>query len=248
MENGKRRIQLLDELRGFCIVLMVAYHAFFTLGSLFGLQAAERLFAFFSPVEPLFAGIFILLCGFSCRLSHNNLRRGALLALVAALLSLFLWLFMREEMIWFGILHCLAVCILLFSLLRPLLDRLPTAVGLIVCAILFIGTFWFPYYRGGLLGVPPLAVAWPSDWQQLWFLMPLGIGRVFSADYFPLLPWMFCFFFGSYLGRLSDRLPAFCYKRHIPPLAFLGRHSLLVYLAHQPIIYGLAFLIRAVFS
>ncbi len=248
MEKEKRRIHFLDELRGFCIVLMIAYHAFYTLGVLFHLSSANRLLAFFAPVEPLFAGIFILLCGFSCRLSRSNVRRGALLALIAVLLSLFFLLFMREEMIWFGILHCLAVCILLFALMRPLLDKVPTAAGLIGCVILFVCTWWFPYYQGGLLGVPPLAVAWPHEWQQLWFLMPLGIGNVFSADYFPLLPWVFCFFFGGFLGRLSDRLPAFCYKRHLPPLAFCGRHSLAIYLIHQPIIYGLAFLVSAVFS
>ena len=118
------RIHFMDEVRGFDLLLMIAFHAFYTMGAIFDISIGTTLFAFFAPAEPFFAGVFIFICGISCRLSHSNWRRGLLLALVAIGMSVVLWFFMPKEMIWFGILHFLAVSILLFALLRPLLDRI----------------------------------------------------------------------------------------------------------------------------
>lgn len=243
-----KRIHLLDELRGLCVVLMVAFHAFYTVGFLFDLDVAVELFAFFSPVEPLFAGIFILLCGFSCRLSRNNPKRGLQLALVALGMSGVLFLVMRSQMIWFGILHCLAACILLFSALRKPLDKLPPLVGAALTAVLFAVTWHFPFYEGGYLGLGDLVWwQWPAAWGESTWLLAFGIGnfRFFGSDYFPLVPWLFCFLTGAYLGHYRDRLPSVCYRLHVKPLSFLGRHSLVIYLVHQPIIYGICCLIDA---
>lgn len=233
------RIHLLDELRGLCVLLMVLYHALYTLGYTFEWDPALTLFRFFRPVEPFFAGIFIALCGVSCRLSRNNLKRGVLLGAVAAGMSLVLWVAMPSAMIWFGVLHCLAVCIVLFWLCRPLLDRVPPLLGVIVTAVLFVLTFRFPFTEGGTLGIGTWELAWPREWMRLTWLFPLGIGRLYSADYFPLIPWLFCFLCGSFAGVWHDRFPSWCRTSHCRPLAFLGRHSLVIYLIHQPLIVGI---------
>ena len=70
------RIHILDELRGLCVVLMVVYHALYTLAASFLSPLALKLYTFFYPAEPFFAGVFIVLCGVSCRLSRNNVLRG----------------------------------------------------------------------------------------------------------------------------------------------------------------------------
>ena len=235
----KQRIHILDEWRGVCVTLMVIYHALYTLGAVFFLEPVSTWLSWCEPLEPLFAGMFVFLCGVSCRLSKSNLKRGLLLASIAVAMSAILWLFMPTMMIWFGILHCLAVCILLYAATARVLDRVPVAVGVAVCAVLMLVTWWFPWYQGGLLGVPPLALAWPERWRTYELLVPFGIGTVYSADYFPLIPWVFCFFGGAFCGRLTARLPAWCYTLHCRPLAFIGRHALLIYLIHQPIIYGI---------
>ncbi len=246
---SKARIHLLDELRGFCVVLMIAFHAFYTVGFLFNWKTAIDLFYFFQPAEPFFAGIFIVLCGFSCRLSHSNLKRGLLLAAVAAGMSLVLYVVMRDQMIWFGVLHCLAVCILLFAALKPLLDRVPPLVGAVLSALLMLLTWHFPFYNGGYIGIGETVWwQWPITWAQTVWLLPLGIGEwsMFGADYFPLIPWVFCFLCGTFLGAYRDRFPAFAMKKHLPPLAFIGRHTLWIYVIHQPIIYGICYLIAMV--
>ncbi len=243
-----KRIHLLDELRGLCVVLMVFFHGFYTVGFIFELEAATRLFAFFRPVEPLFAGIFILLCGFSCRLSRSNLKRGLLLLAVAAGMSLVLYAVMRDQMIWFGVLHCLAVCILLFAAAKPLLDRIPPLIGIAACAVLF-AVFWhFPFSQGRYIGIGDTVFwEWPSAWGEHPWLLAFGIGNFgwYGADYFPLMPWMFCFLGGTFLGQYRDRLPAWCCRTHLKPLAVIGRHSLIIYLAHQPIIYGVCYVLSA---
>lgn len=235
----KQRIHILDELRGFCVVLMVVYHALYTLAAMFAMPWALTLFKACYPLEPIFAGVFIALCGFSCRLSKNNWKRGLLLAAVALGMSLVLMFF---SPIWFGVLHCLAVCILLFAATRPLLDRVPTLVGVVVCALLFGLTFTMPTVFGGTF----LGKALPEALLECKWLFPFGFGRIYSADYFPLIPWVFCFLGGTFIGKKRDLLPAWCQKPHVKPLAFLGRHSLWVYLVHQPIIIGVTMLIRFV--
>ena len=238
----KRRIHFMDEVRGLDIILMVIFHAFYTSGWLLDWPLGQELFLFFSPVEPFFAGIFIFICGISCRLSHSNVRRGGLLLLVAVGISVFLWLFMREEMIWFGILHFLAVAILLFALARPLLDRIPPLAGILACAVLYLLTRWVPAYQGGVFGIPGLfSFPVPAALQDCWWLYPLGLSDFSSSDYFPILPWIFCFLAGSFAGvwAKAGRFPAWMYIRRVPFLSWLGKHTLLIYVLHQPVIYGL---------
>lgn len=61
----------------------------------------------------------------------------------------------------------------------------------------------------------------------------------FSADYFPLIPWLFLFWTGFYLYHLvgKERLEPL-HRSVCPPLGWLGRNSLMLYLLHQPVIYG----------
>ncbi len=230
------RIHLLDELRGLCVVLMVIYHALYTFATFFGADTALKLFNLCYPLEPFFAGIFVFLCGFSCRLSSNNIRRGLALAVVALGMTAVLYAVMPQAIIYFGVLHCLAVCILLYAAAKPLCDRVSPVVGFSVAAALFALTWTVPTVNGGAF----LGLALPETLLACKWLFPIGFGRMYSADYFPLIPWLFCFAAGTFAGRWQDRLPRWCYPRHIRPLAFVGRHSLWIYLAHQPVIYGIA--------
>lgn len=245
------RIHFLDEVRGFDLILMVFFHAFYVIGYLFKYSWGAWLFQFFNPAEPFFAGLFIFICGISCRLSHSNWKRGGLLALVAVGMSLFLYLFMREEMIWFGVLHFLAVSILLFALLRPLLDRIPPWAGLIGSALLLLLTWWVPVYRGSMLGIKGLFGTDIPGWLvNIPALYPLGLGAGEGADYFPLLPWFFCFLGGSFVGvwAKQNRFPRWMYVSRLPWLSWLGRHTLVIYVLHQPVVFGLCWLFVALFQ
>lgn len=250
---ARARIHFLDELRGLCVVLMVAQHALYTVGYLFGIDWCKQLFLFFAPeAGPFFASLFFILCGISCRLSRNNLLRGLKLLGVAVAISVVLYIFMYDSMIWFGVLHMLACSILLCWAIAPLTRRVPGWVGMLVCAVLFVLFAHWPYigasnghFEGGYFGVPGLFEwYWPAAWQQLSVLNPLGIGVIRSADYYPLLPWTFAVVFGFFLGKYTDKFPRFMYTNHIPPLSWLGRHAVWAYILHQPVIFGISYLVK----
>ena len=71
-----------------------------------------------------------------------------------------------------------------------------------------------------------------------------------STDYFPLLPWIFLFATGYFLYSflqekgLINRLFG---KWKVPGINFLGKHSLIIYMIHQPICYVVAFLVSEIF-
>lgn len=251
-----KRIHLMDELRGFAVFCMVFYHGFYTLAFLMGQSWGEWLYRFFMPAEPWFAGLFIFIAGISSNLTHSNLVRGVKLLGVALLVTLATAIAVPEELIVFGILHFLSVCMIAVGLLQLLRRRLGRTEEppfrlwpVVVCAVLFIVT---RYLASGYLQIPfVLRVFLPSGWYQAW-LAPLGLpGPGFSsADYFPLLPWCFVFAAGTVVGRLAKagKFPAWTYPSRVPFFSFLGRHALLIYVLHQPVIYGAALLVQALAS
>ena len=260
MNMGHRaRIHFMDELRGFAVLCMVVRHAFYLIGYMFEREWAQRLFDFFGPASPFFAGAFVLISGISAELSRSNLKRGARLLAIALGMTAVTAIVIPSEIIRFGVLHMLAVCMLTVGLLkrlRPktaqaesaetpksLFDRIPTAAGIAVCAVLFVltaGLFFGETPYVGVPGVPSLQICALTECK---FLFPLGIRAVgfYSSDYYPVLPWIFLFLIGTFLGRFAaaERFPKWMYPARAPFFSVLGRHALLIYILHQPILYGI---------
>ena len=237
---GRPRVPILDELRGLSILLMVLYHAVYDLVERFGVPLRFFHSRWLEMLVAFFAGVFIFLSGISSRYSRNNFRRGGICLGFAFLLTLVTYWVQPEFPIRFGILHLLGVCILLEPLLRPLTDRLPPWVGTGAAFLLVFLTWQVP---DGFIGIPGVfLLQMPSGlyWGGLY-----GLGfpsaMFISADYFPLIPWGFVFLAGSSFGRLvrGNRLPSWFYRSRLPWLAAVGRHTLLIYLLHQPVLYAL---------
>lgn len=237
--TSSRRVLALDELRGLLILLMVFYHAAYDVAVIFG---ANFPFFFSRPMEWLQSFIacgFIILSGISARFSRNNLRHGALVLGLGLLLSLVTLLVMPDQRVLFGILHFLGCAMLLFALCQKLLDKIPVWLGAPLFVALFVLTLYVPR---GLLGYPPFAVPLPDALYQSAWLFPLGLPAAgfFSSDYFPLIPNLFLFFGASYIGVYARRgqIPATLYRSRLPVLAWVGRRTIWIYMAHQPVVYG----------
>jgi uncharacterized membrane protein len=141
MNRSPSRIPLLDALRGFSIILVVAYHFGFNLVSAELIPRGALYNPLLAILQPFFAGLFIVLAGVSSRFSRSNLKRGLLLSGCASLItgvSLIV-----GAPIWFGILHLLSSCILLYWLLTKLRFAAP-AVLLLAFALLFADVTRFP--------------------------------------------------------------------------------------------------------
>ena len=221
----KKRIQLIDALRGLAVLLMVIHHFLYDLVAFCG--APGWLFSnpVFDFLHFVFAGLFILLSGVSSNFSRSNVKRG-LKALACALVITAVTMVM-DMPILFGVLHLLGTCMVLYGLTRPLWEKLPFWV---VPAVSLLGLV----LTGDMVG----GVSSESRW--LWMLGWTYEGFV-STDYFPLLPWVFVFLLGTWAGKYikAGRMPAWFYQTDCPPLAAVGRHSLVIYVLHQPVLYGL---------
>ena len=247
-KNTSKRLHLLDEIRGFSIICMVFFHGFYLAASIFSSDTASTLYNFFYPAEPYFAGLFILISGIASMLSRSNLKRGLILAGVSLALNIITFLLPKIGIptppIYFGILNLLAVCMLLIAALMPLIKKISPLIGMAVCICLYIV---FMNLQKGYIGIPPLSVNLPNAVMNNPYIFPLGIytSGFASGDYFPVIPWVFVFLFGAHLGVYAQKgkFPKFASNEHIRPLGFVGRHTLIVYIAHQPIIYGICFAI-----
>ncbi len=245
--NPKARIHALDEIRGFCVFCMVFDHALFTYGYIFASELSRNLFDFFSHISPAFAAAFVLLCGISCRLSRSNLLRGLRICAAALVLTFGSLIIMPQTPIIFGILHLLGVCVLLYHFTGKFTDKLPAPVGIALCALLFALTY---NIENGYLGIGALRIDIPLEVYESNNLMVLGLASPFRAysDYFPLLPWIFAFYGGVFTGKYAKdgRFPKWMYKQRIPFLSTLGKNAFFVYLIHQPLCFGVFYMISLI--
>ncbi len=242
-----RRLWLLDVLRGAALLNMLAYHALYDWVYVFGHTGGW--YDIWSPGchvwQQYICWSFLLLSGYSFTLARRPLKNGLIVAGCAVVLTVVTVGFMPSESIWFGVLHLNAAAVLLSCLLRPLLEKCPAVPGLVLCGLLFVLTNQLPY---GYLGFETLHLCpLPASWYQtnlFWLGLPDPL-TFSSADYFPLIPWVFLFWCGLFAARLW-RPRAGAAPAALRPLAFVGRHTLLVYMLHQPVIYGALWLWHAV--
>lgn len=227
-----RRIVALDAARGLAIAAMISYHFMWDLyfTGFWDVNAAR------DPLLRLYAkGIaasFLTVAGIALFLAHGRgirwrpfVKRLALVAGAAALVTAGSWFAFPDSFIFFGILHCIAVS----SVVALPFLRAPA---------------WAAFAGAAVTFALPLAVASPAlETMATWWL---GLGEYppVSNDYVPLFPWAGFVLVGIGLARLfAPRLDA---ARDWQPrtapgraLVFAGRHSLVIYLTHQIVLLGL---------
>ena len=221
-------------LRGAAILAMAAVHFLYDL-SVFGNRSISL------PV-PLFLLsryghlLFILLSGICATLGQRTFLRGMAVFSAGLLVSygtLFgeLILGIPGIRICFGILHLLGFSMMVY----PLFSRLPAPMLAILGA------------AGILLGM-----GMGRTLVSAVYLFPLGFrsDRVYTgSDFFPVFPNLGWFLIGAALGKslYRDRISRFPgLPWQIPllrGLAFCGRHSLEIYLLHQPILFPISLLL-----
>ncbi len=232
----RERFWEIDALRGIAVVAMVLYHFSYDL-AFFGLFDV----GFFRSglglnTGRLIGGSFIFLAGLSLTLSYRRavafrvpgqslfwkyLARGLRIFSYGLVITFLTWVFVPEGMIVFGILHLIGVSIILaYPFLGLRLPNLILGAGCIIAGL---------YLRN-------------SSIDQPWLLWLGTRPDFFMLDYWPILPWFGVMLLGVFAGNILYGSEGKRTARTIPPLAavrplaFLGRHSLLIYLVHQPIL------------
>ena len=236
MKERKKRIEIIDALRGFAVVLMVVHHLLYNVWQFLG--GPKWLFSnpVFDVLHYIFAGLFIFLSGVSSRFSRGNIRRGLIAIALSALITIVTQYI--EMPIWFGVLHLLGFSMLFFGLTKKFWDIIPRkAAPAIFITLIVAGALVVAHID--LSAENPIARICLS---VLGWLQP-GFG---AYDYFPLLPWLFVFLLGTWAGLyiVERKLPARFYEVSFPVFPAIGRKALLIYILHQPVLYGLTLGIR----
>lgn len=236
----ENRVYLIDEIRGFCVIYIVVYHFMYDLVYFFNVNIPN----FYSPtlntISRCFAAAFILIAGISCNYSKNNLKRGIKCFGYAMIITIITYIIMPYNIYAFGVLHLLGISMIVFHFIKPYTQKLTPCVGLIIAFLLMHITY---NVKNGFLRLLWFKLYLPSFMYKTNFLFFIGLPneRFYSSDYFPLLPWIFCFIAGSYFGVYvkEKKLPTIFYdnKPHSKLLATIGVNSLFIYIVHQPIIY-----------
>lgn len=219
-------------LRGFAIVLMFVFHFSFDLNyfGVINIQFLED--PFWLNFRRLIVSLFLLLVGISLHLSTRKgirwcswSKRMTLLLVYAGVVSLGSWMMFPQTYIYFGILHFIALASIL--------------------GLLFTGFYWLNL----LLGV--FIILLDINYSNTLFNAPhlqwIGLMPQLPAteDYVPLLPWFGVVLIGMFIGKtLFDDTPMtwLNWSSQQPVarwLAFGGRHSIHIYMIHQPVFIGL---------
>ncbi len=231
-QTGHRLIAL-DLARSLALVAMAIFHFGFDLES-FGLIAPGTMQSgVWYYYARSVAGSFLFMAGLGLWLAHGQGIRwrafGArLVRILAAALAVTLAtrVAMGPYYVFFGILHVIALA----SLVGLTFLRLPAGLTLLVAWMAFLAPTWV---RSDLFNAPWL----------LW--TGLSTAPVYSVDFEPAFPWLAPFLAGVASARIAGRFGLWdrSARRAAPAralriAAWPGRHSLFVYLVHQPVLIG----------
>lgn len=241
------RLPELDALRGLAVLLMVLYHTAFDLDYFWGWPVLRSLGVGEWVLARTSAILFLLVAGICFTLSWERnspsqrlqkiVKRFLVLALSAALVSGATWLIAPQDFVKFGILHLFALSTLLLPLLAPL-KLWNTLIGSLVITLSYYSLPTTHSTGSGsstnyllriLLGSPPPSFS--------------------SLDYFPLIPWFGVLLLGTSIGHLLYiqhshwRIPNIILHSKFLILHSVGRHSLMIYLLHQPVLLAILSLV-----
>jgi uncharacterized membrane protein len=220
---------------GWIIIGVIAVHFIYDLVELYHILDWKYP-PIFSFVKNWGGVLFLLLSGVCATLGRRSVRRGLIviasgLLISAVTVGLVALGFDPGSIIYFGVLHCLGMCMILWPVFRrlPWWVLLPLGLGIIVT---------------GLWVFEPMRVSYP-------WLLPLGIQPqgLITSDYFPLFPNLGFFLLGAGLGKLlytkkESLLPQVSTRNPLVRFfCWFGKHSLPVYMIHQPILFGCVWLI-----
>lgn len=240
-QTPPRRIEAIDLARGAALVAMAVYHFTWDLEFFGYAEAGLTAHGGWKVFARSIASSFLFLAGVSLFLAHGEtfrraafLKRLAQVAGAAAAISAVTWFAVPSGFIFFGILHQIALA----SVLGLAFLRLPWFVTLAAAAFFVAGPH---FLRSAVFDHPA------------WWWVGLSSANPRSNDYVPLFPWFGAVLAGIAAARLArgaglfDRLGRLSPGRWSRPLQLAGRHSLAVYLVHQPVLIALVWAFAQVF-
>ncbi len=238
--SGASRFDRLDVLRAVAILWMAAFHFAFDLNHFRFIQENFRGDPFWTLQRTAIVTLFLTCAGIGQAVAHHQgqtwprfWRRWAQVAGCALLVSAGSALMFPKSWISFGVLHGVAVMLVIVRVAAPLAERQPLWI---LAAAVF--ALLLPRY----VAEPFFDARW-TNWVGLVTKKPI------TEDYVPVLPWLGVMLIGLVLGQALLRVrPGWLtgsVTATLRPLATLGRWSLSFYMVHQPVLIGLLMAVGA---
>ena len=122
----RERIELIDAARGVAILAMLVHHFLISYGMVFGTDDLPLVNEpYFEALHFFFVSVFLLISGTCSHFSKNNIKRGLIVLAAALVVTLVTLVALPRSPIYFGILHLLGCCMVLYGPLgRSLMDNL----------------------------------------------------------------------------------------------------------------------------
>ncbi len=237
-----------DILRGMTLISMIIYHTVWDMVYIFGND-----WDWFKGNEAYIwqqsiCWFFILLSGFCWSLGKKKWKRGLTVFGAGMIITLVTIVFMPENRVVFGVLTLLGSSMLFMIPLEKVLRKANPYIGLFCTFFLFLYAKDISY---GHLGWKEFGyISLPQEWFTNLFSAYWGLpaGEFFSTDYFGVFPWLFLFMTGYFVYRIFEKKQWMDVLKvgKIKPLEVLGKNSLLVYMVHQPLVYGVLMIVYGV--
>jgi uncharacterized membrane protein len=241
-KHSSQRFIEIDMLRGLAIIFMIFGHILWDL-DYFGLLPMNN--SIYDVLKITVQPMFFLLVGISLVISKKKIEkkrtndewnydkrlifRGFKILGLGIIFTILTLIFIPEKPIFFGVLHCIGLSIILSV---PFLKYRKYN-------LIFVITILFASYL-----VSGYTIENPTILHLILGIHQANIGS-YTIDYFPLLPWFGICLFGIIAGdclysgdKRKFKFPDLSRYRPIKIFQWCGQHSLIIYLLHQPIIAG----------
>lgn len=215
----KKRSLFIDHIRGQAVLWMIIFHAAYDL-TLFRVLDFDFSQGFWFWLPRYIVTSFFICVGASLKIAYQDKiiwpkfwKRFFKIAAGALIISVVTYFLFPKRWVYFGTLHCIAVASLLGL---PLVNRPKTSLVLAISI---------------LVSMPLLGI----NFRNL-----SAMTSIKSMDFIPIYPWFAAVCLGIYL---SDKMIKVHYSPELKILKFFSLNAFIIYLVHQPLLYGLSYLI-----
>lgn len=246
MEIKKKRLELIDSIRGFAILSMIGFHACWIM-SYFGLFIPHDMIysTGFIIWERSICCTFIFISGFSFGLGRRQLKKGLIVLSLGVAITVLSVLFANDIRDVFGVLWILGLSpIITYPLDKILKEKMDDnkiiSILFLIVSLLLLLIFW--NINKGYLFLDNFGkIVLPRKLYRGYFMTFLGFldPTFYSVDYFSLLPWIFLYFAGYFTNKIikNSIFEETVLIKGIPFVKTIGKYSLPIYLIHPVVIF-----------
>lgn len=234
-----KRYHFLDFIRGFTLINMILYHGTYDLVYLYNVSIPAYESRGGYLWQQAICWTFIFLSGISFHFGKKHLKQAILLTLAGLLITIVTAILMPQFPVFMGILSFMGLACLIMIPLEPVFKKIPPLMGVLVSSLAF---FFTREINQGFLGFEQLKFLKLPDFIyqfKIGFILGFPVPTFTSSDYFSLFPWFFLYLTGYFTWSFllkNTKATSHLTFLNIRPITFIGRHTLPIYMIHQPVL------------